>query len=1283
MDESSRELPAQKRRQRRFPRLDVGFSLVGPRPTLTPVLLFVWIVASGLAPPWRAFAQVNFPNIGQQLGNTESTAVAVADLDGDGDLDAVVSLSNGDARVWVNQGAAQGGLLGDFALGPHLVGLSARDLAVGDMNNDGAVDVLLLTEQQTNSAKVYLNRGVAGSGIPGPFELSELQNSVAMPCGGALGDLDGDRDLDAFVGGSAQQPARVLLNNGFGGLVDSGQRLTAADCAGLVLGDLDDDGDLDALMATVASPLWFNQGGRQQGTEGNFASAPLPLETTRVTAAALGDADGDGDLDAFIATGAAVNLLVNSGGAQGGPPGGFSTGQVLFTEGGDVLHIAAADFDNDTDLDLYLTKDGADEVWLNNRADGGLQVAQFSDSLVRLGDAFSVDAAAGDFDGNGFSDLFTANAGAPDEVRLSNTTAVTSVNPIGWQAQIVTARGRTGVLPVVAVDATDNIHVAHSSSAPGTANFLTYSYWDGVYWTHTTLHSSRGFAGFDMALDGGNRPHVVVTQSNPVEGVPSEVRYLWFDGTVWQTETVAQNQPSDRLRAAIDVDGNDQPAIAFVRRSNQQGHLNVATRSAQAWTIERVDGNNWRNVDLAIDTGDQWHLVAVDGPTDNIYTLDHVERVDGVWTRHPLASGFAADYRMSIAAASAPMISYANPEITLATRANGIWTSELVSGLTTERTDLVIQQNGVPQIAFANRNTLYLATPAAPFWLVRSIDPDDSASKWPSLALDAQGQPTLAYFDERYEDLRVSSLAPRWQETVVLSRSVQSPSIAVSSGQPVMGFFDFELSSVFSALRTPNQWTGQGVAPSAMAVGDVSIARDPSTNTAISFRDTSANRLMLATGNAIASWQLRVVDDTADVGLGNRILFSTVGNLSALIAYWDGTNGQLKLARQALAGMPPPVLTANTLTPAGIDVTSAPLAAGSLRENMVAISYFDTQAQSLRLATVDAQDVWTDDLLYAGSGSVSAPHDLAIDTIENQPTVALHDPALNAIVFGTRSAGGWSFETALTGVGRVAAIRLALASDTATRPRVSFVDPDQLAIRHISRRDGRWENETIRTYTGTGTPGLAAASSDRSHLLVSALSQDLRYIQRTASVDQSLTAPLATTPPPPPYDPVAACLSIFNALVGGEGAKQGLLPAGTAGSLPDDLVYRGLYDTYQQSAGGRHYVELYRKHAVEMSQIVLTDAQLRMDVYGLLQRMLPGLESLVQGGGEDVLMSADDMLAALSVWQRLAAAAGPELRAAIERELGTYADLNAFVELTYSQGLSLIQDRGLFSDSFE
>ena len=75
----------------------------------------------------------------------------------------------------------------------------------------------------------------------------------------ALGDLDGDGDLDAMVGNYGQ-PNTVWTNDGNGTFTNSGQALGNGYSWSVALGDLDGDGDLDAMVANQNQPntVWNN-----------------------------------------------------------------------------------------------------------------------------------------------------------------------------------------------------------------------------------------------------------------------------------------------------------------------------------------------------------------------------------------------------------------------------------------------------------------------------------------------------------------------------------------------------------------------------------------------------------------------------------------------------------------------------------------------------------------------------------------------------------------------------------------------------------------------------------------------------------------------------------------------------------------------------------------------------------------------------------------------------------------------------------------------------------------
>ena len=87
-----------------------------------------------------------------------------------------------------------------------------------------------------------------------------------------------DRNLDALTANftAPGEPNAVWFNTG-DGTFTAGQTLGNSNSYDLALGDADGDGDLDAFIANYgqANRVWINQGGAQAGTEGQFLDSGL------------------------------------------------------------------------------------------------------------------------------------------------------------------------------------------------------------------------------------------------------------------------------------------------------------------------------------------------------------------------------------------------------------------------------------------------------------------------------------------------------------------------------------------------------------------------------------------------------------------------------------------------------------------------------------------------------------------------------------------------------------------------------------------------------------------------------------------------------------------------------------------------------------------------------------------------------------------------------------------------------------------------------------------------
>ncbi len=270
--------------------------------------------------------------------DSDTRAVAIGDLDGDGDLDAIFSVYYGYApEIWINNGDAS---FSSFTFGE--AGGSA--LAIGDLDGDGDLDAII-TDYYGYGHNLWLNNGDAS------FSSSTFPSTDAE--GIVLGDLDGDGDLDAIITND-DGPSNVLTNNGDASFVTNSP--AGGDHEGLALGDIDGDGDLDAIIAgeDEAQAIWRNNG------DATFTTASFGSPDGNSEAVALGDLDGDGDLDAIIVNdGGPQEIWVNNG------DGSFSSS----TRGGGRSNgIELGDLDGDGDLDAIIASYNYSQqaIWINS-----------------------------------------------------------------------------------------------------------------------------------------------------------------------------------------------------------------------------------------------------------------------------------------------------------------------------------------------------------------------------------------------------------------------------------------------------------------------------------------------------------------------------------------------------------------------------------------------------------------------------------------------------------------------------------------------------------------------------------------------------------------------------------------------------------------------------------------------------------------------------------------------------------------------------------------------------
>jgi len=347
--------------------------------------------------------------------------ISWVDVNGDGMLDIYVKNAAGwgiydvPNNLLINYGsyfsdeAATRGVRDAFGLGTH-------GAVLADFDNDLDFDLFSTTTFDHSPARnhLYQNDGT-GFFTDVTSVISPPQTSDTEARGVAAADFDRDGDIDFYFSNPVNNtdPSKLfppvynnsfLMNNGDGTFTATNRGI-AWSCftQGVSAVDIDGDGDIDLAEARWLAPstIYLNDGSGTFLDAGSILGLPQS-SGVRDNGMTFGDINTDGRMDLAIIGASRVNIYKQSGGA-------FNWSQTLTVSGQPAgFHVCFGDFDHDGDLDLYVS---GDNVYEN---DGTGLFTQILPSVSGLQASLNTldprGSALGDYDNDGDLDIYVTDA---------------------------------------------------------------------------------------------------------------------------------------------------------------------------------------------------------------------------------------------------------------------------------------------------------------------------------------------------------------------------------------------------------------------------------------------------------------------------------------------------------------------------------------------------------------------------------------------------------------------------------------------------------------------------------------------------------------------------------------------------------------------------------------------------------------------------------------------------------------------------------------------------------
>ena len=462
-------------------------------------------------------------------------------------------------------------------------------VAFGDLDRDGKTDMVGVNKN-TGVVSVLRNISVAGPNAVSTFSAPVNFTTNAHPQDIKLVDLDSDGDLDIVTVNPDDYSFTLLRNNTFesnNGFENfyfyvEGAISTGTYISSLTFGDLDKDGKPDAVVTNLYAgtisvlrnlTTGFNQfifAGKVDFAAGNYPRA-----------AAISDADGDGRPDIVVANerGNSVSVFRNLTDNFNILPTSFAP-RIDLPAGNSPSGVAAGDADGDGKPDLVVSNYGSNTVSVlrNTSTMGSITTASFAGKVDFATGSSPYAIVMGDADGDGKTDLLTANTNDNTISVLRNTAASGSITAASFAGKVdFGANGYPLSVALGDLNGDGLAEAAAANAATGTISVFQIN-------APVVVASAAAQAGRLEAIDAAAA--TIQLYPNPTRDAFT-VRLRSVKGSAATVELIDESGKAIERRM-VDAGGNSTALLRFSLRTQPAGVYYVKVTGADGVRIMKV-----------------------------------------------------------------------------------------------------------------------------------------------------------------------------------------------------------------------------------------------------------------------------------------------------------------------------------------------------------------------------------------------------------------------------------------------------------------------------------------------------------------------------------------------------------------------------------------------------------------------------------------------------------------------------------------------------------------------